>query len=139
MLKKAILTVLKDKHGDDGNEVNPYGENYTATFGPDFKVTLYAAFANPKEFLGSDIILPLYKLTKEHELPFFDMKIRYSRADELDYPTTSERFDSSFVSSCLKQNENLEKIFVCGPPVMNKDIPQHFSKLGLSKDKVVLM
>ena len=133
------MLTLKNKHNDDGQQVNLFGEDYAGTFGDNFKVTLYAAFANPKEFLGSDIILPLYKLCKENDLPFFNMTIRYSRSDELDYPTTNERFNDSFCSSCLKQNENIEKIFICGPPIMNKDIPKHFGNLGFNADKIVLM
>ena len=178
LYKKALFTVLKDKHDDDGEMINVFKEDYAGTFGPNFKISLYAGFANEEEFLGSDIILPLYDLCKENNLTFFDMILRIGKSkpkavqsepaqgqkaptdrsevyltpatderlltstekdQKKDYPITNKRFDLNFCSQIFKKDSQIEKVFICGPPILNRLIPSYLKELEYKSENIVLV
>lgn len=61
LLKKSIYTVVYDNYGlDEANYMNPFNEDYNNTFGPDFRVLLFAGFREINMFYGFNMIQSLY-------------------------------------------------------------------------------
>jgi len=98
-----------------------------------FKLVIFASFQNEEEFIGADWIRKLYQISKTQNLGLFDISVRYSNnASDSEIPTISGlkyhllklgRFDTEFLSKHLIPRDEIQKVYICGPPAMNKTVP----------------
>ena len=136
LLKKALFTSFSQSlEGEDLDQMNVYKEDYAGAFNNNFKLVLFGSFANDDEFLGSDIICKLFEVVKEKNYKWFDMKIRISDKNTKfkNIPLTKMYFDRNFLSENITNEENLKKIYVCGPPVMNKKMHEELINFGINE------
>lgn len=95
------------------------------------EIELVASFISVDEFYGKEIILPLHKLNKEYNLPYFKIIIRLSKPSVIEGLEIDKRkFDKVFVEDHVREIDNLERVLICGPPNLYKDVGE-----GL-KDKI---
>jgi hypothetical protein len=107
--------------------------------GSTFKFVLYASFENKKDGLGFDLLEGLYEVTKKLNLKNFDLVIRLS--------VTGSRWDADFIKRQIqiRSSETIERIWVCGPPVMNELFDKTFEEmrqegeLKLNRQQVEIM
>ena len=136
LLKKAIFTVANQKSKSLNRFFN---ENYETTFDKSFQVVLFASFATFEDFSGYNIIKKLYEISKEENLKLFDMVIRMGKGSKVtDIPTTDGMFDSEFARKYI-DNTKLSRVYICGPPVMNKSVPKALRKIGISNSRIVIV
>jgi len=139
LLKKALFTEFNEiLSEEDVDQINIYKENYVGSFNNNFKLMLFASFANDEEFIGSEIISKLYECVKEKKYNWFDMKIRISAKDTKfqNLPLTSSYFDHRFLKKNVMKEESLKKIYVCGPPAMNKKMHEELMTYGIDENVI---
>jgi len=101
---------------------------------------VYAAFTNSEEFIGRDIIIPLTKINDKLDLKLFDFVCRFSEYSLVKgINCTDRRFDSNFIKSEVSKWENLQTVFVCGPPIMNRSVLKGLSDNKIDRDIVHLL
>jgi len=120
-------------------EANVFKQDFENIFGDKFKVILFAAFQSKEEIDYLDFILTLYKINKKYNLNYFDMILRFNDKSTIEgAATTNSYFDAKFI----KENvivDHCSKIFVCGNPKMNKEIPEICIKNQIEKEKICLV
>lgn len=138
LLKKALFTPHYDEKLVIPSTFNFYEEDYVGTFNNNFKLILFASFANDDEFIGSDIIVNLYHIVKKKNLSFFEMKLRISDKNTKfkGLPLINGYFDANFMNNNIKNDDNLKKIFICGPPAMNKKVYEDLQRNDIIEDKL---
>lgn len=138
LLKKAIFTPNKENEKALSPSFNIYKEDYVGTFNNNFKITLFGSFKNDDEFIGSDIVVNLYEIVKAKKLGFFDMKIRFSEKETNfeKIPLISGYFDSKFMKENISNDENMKKIYVCGPPTMQKKLFDDLQICKIEENKI---
>ena len=67
------------------------------------------------------------RISKQNVNPVMDQNVTF----------TKERFASILSQSLL--TEVYERVWVCGPPVMNEDMVNMFDKLGVAKEKYLIL
>jgi len=129
---------LKD---EEISSLNAYKEDYVGSLNNDFKLILFASFANDEEFIGSEIITKLYEIVKERNFNWFDMKIRISSKEThfKQIPLIKSFFDENFIDENIEKGERLKKIYVCGPPVMNKKLFEDLKKFQINESIIHLV
>ena len=143
VLKKSIYTVIKKKVGEvEAKKMDVYEEDYDQEM-KDFKFILYGAFVSWSDFPGSNIVERLYRITKENELPWFDMKIKISKQEPSDgekgnLPLIKNRFDMNFLQSNIDVNAT-SGVYICGPPIFNQTIPLSLETMGLPESKITIV
>ncbi|CDW77349.1 cytochrome b5-like heme steroid binding domain containing protein [Stylonychia lemnae] len=91
--------------------------------GDSFKFVLYVSFPKREEVIGLELYEGLVQIQEKFELKNFEFHMRLSNE-------TKERWDFKFLDQQLdKYNENLQKIWVCGPPRMNEDFDKNLLRL----------
>ncbi len=144
LLKKAIftsLTLQQNLKDEEISSLNAYKEDYVGSLNNDFKLILFASFANDEEFIGSEIITKLYEIVKERNFNWFDMKIRISSKEThfKQIPLIKSFFDENFIDENIEKGERLKKIYVCGPPVMNKKLFEDLKKFQINESIIHLV
>ena len=95
------------------------------------------AFADHSEVIASDLLTALQRLNEEHGLKFFDMTVRFSNKKPFQgLKCTNERFDQSFIKKEMEKWGKVSKVFVCGPPAMNRAVPEALLNLNFDKDLI---
>lgn len=113
------------------------------------KFTCYCSFASKQEFIGIEWIRKLYEINRDHELGLFECFVRYSdKSSDESLPTISgrfllsepliDRFNGDFVASRVAK-ESWEKIYICGPPVMNHVLINELEKKEVKNEKVIII
>lgn len=136
LLKKAIFTDLHQNfNSEELISLNAYKEDYIGSLNNNFKLILFASFANDEEFIGADIITKLYEIVKEKNMDWFDMKIRIADKNTIfkNIPVISGYFDNKFLIENLKK-DNLKKIYICGPAFMNKKLNEELLNYQINGD-----
>jgi len=113
--------------------------NTQSIFRYGFKLHVFASFTHFEDFIGLDICKKLVQICMAKGFEdAFRVTIRARDAKESHfYSLTEKSFDDVFVEETV--NKNFEKVYVCGPPVFNHQVPISLSLLGIDKHKVILV
>ena len=92
-----------------------------------FKLRLYVSFQNKKESVGMELITALEFFCKKNGLDNFELHQRFSQEK-----INPARWDNSFIQRelCKGKPNEIHKILVCGPPVLNETFDRFFSNHG---------
>lgn len=92
-----------------------------------FRLRLYVSFQNKKESVGMELITALDSFCKRHNLTNFELYQRFSQEK-----INPARWESDFIQRELcKGNPNeIHKVLVCGPPVLNETFDRFFTSHG---------
>ena len=101
-----------------------------------FKFILYASFPNRTEALALDLVEKFDELCKLKKYDLFELRLRLSSE-------TKQRWDEAYIKSQMKEIGNVERVWVCGPPIMNDAFMQMFNtfgkEVGVTKDMLDVM
>ena len=100
---------------------------------------IYGSFAEIKDCVGFELIKRLSIINSQMNNSNFKAFFKFSNGEkDADIVTLNERFTQDFVenvmSDCLP-----ERIYVCGPPQFNRDIPEFALNCGFSKDRIIIV
>eukprot|EP00347_Sterkiella_histriomuscorum_P018766 403344262 len=112
------------------------------------KFILYASFQDQENSIGLEMCQYLDRLCKKHSLDNFEFHLRHSTgytpkkkiviADEESQKIMSSmnhrRWDSYFLDDVLERNSKhgkIQKLWVCGPPLMNEGFDVALENLGI--------
>ena len=96
-------------------------------FNEDFKFVFYVSFMSRDEAIGLELMEGLHNLLRESGSDAFDLRLRLSKdPKQLAKPP---RWDEAFVREQLNDLGKLEKLWVCGPPMMNEQFEDITQKL----------
>ena len=109
-------------------------------FQPGFKLHLYAAFQSREQAIGLDLIEALQQVNQLLGLNNFKATVRLSQTDGPKLP----RWTPEYIESELMPYQGqMQKVWVCGPPVMNemfdKALGNLSEKLQLEPHQVDIM
>ena len=135
LLKKAIFTVCSRKNIEI---TNLYNEDYVNTFYSDLKVILVGAFAVKEDFVGFKTIKKLLDISRENQLDLFDMIIKLDKGEIEGVQRWDSHFDIRFMMKHVNTSK-LSRVYVCGPPKMNRAVPKSLERLGVSKSKIIIV
>jgi NAD(P)H-flavin reductase len=135
LLKKAIFAVCSKNNIEI---VNLYNEDYVNTFLSDLKVVLVAAFAVKEDFVGFKTIKKLLDISQENELNLFDMIIKLDKGKIEGVQMWDSHFDMKFMMKHVNTNK-VSRVYVCGPPKMNRNVPKSLERIGVSKSKIIVV
>ncbi|KRX10636.1 Tubby C-terminal-like domain [Pseudocohnilembus persalinus] len=96
---------------------------------------LFVSFNDSNEFFGRDIIEPLALLNRKYSLNLVNVCLRFSNkpkilgikvVQETIMSKYIQKFDQRFIQKELDdiELEEIEKVWVCGPPQMQQTVPQ---------------
>jgi len=140
MLRKVIDEILTETEGKEvADKINIFQQNYSETFDPSFRITLYAAFPATDDFLGLEIVQKLCQLCKIHNKPYFEAFIKISQkgTNLEDVIMLNSRFTKEVVQSAVR--EDLEKVYICGTPQFNKELSDLLSQIEVRTDKILFV
>ena len=140
LLKKSIYKALLTMFGKDvAEKTNVFNEDYEETFGPQFKLILYASFQSKEEVDYLDFIITLYNINKKYNLNYFDMILRFNAGLNIPgIPTINSYFDEKFFNANIIPDQ-CSRVFICGNPSMNQLIPKICLQCQIEKDKIYLV
>ena len=98
-----------------------------------FKLYLFVSFPNRQDSIALELFEALANYCNRHGLQNFDLYVRLSQEDQ-----NPKRWDQDFVLQQLKQFnvDEIEKIWVCGPPTMNETFDKAFHSLNNTATKL---
>ena len=73
----------------------------------------------------------LLKLQNHLGKDCFDLKLRLSEGN-------SQRWTEEFVTEAIENQKNLQKVWVCGPPLMNENFEKYLRNLE-KKEKINML
>ena len=81
-----------------------------------FKFVLFCSFPNRKDSIALEMLEGLQEITAKKECNNFELVLRISSEQK------GSRWDSDFIRRqvAIQKATRLNKIYVCGPPVMNE-------------------
>ena len=135
LLKKAIFTVSSKNNIEI---TNLFSEDYINTFYPSLRVVLFGAFSVKEDFIGFKTIKRLQEISQENQLNLFEMIIKLDKGELEGVQMWSGHFDMKFMLKHMNST-NVSRVYVCGPPKMNKTVPLHLERIGIPKTKVILV
>ena len=93
--------------------------------GSTFKFVLYVSFDSRKDALAMELLEGLYEITQKLGLKNFDLVIRLSSEKQ------GSRWNEEFIKRQfqIRTGETIEKVWVCGPPVMNELFDRTFESM----------
>jgi len=136
----VINEILTETEGKEvADKINIFEQNYSETFDPSFRITLYAAFPATDDFLGLEIVQKLCQLCKIHNKPYFEAFIKISQkgTNLEDVIMLNSRFTKEVVQSAVR--EDLEKVYICGTPQFNKELSDLLSQIEVRTDKILFV
>ncbi|KRX06844.1 hypothetical protein PPERSA_11489 [Pseudocohnilembus persalinus] len=125
MLQKVIFEIaVKEKGVQFANQNIDIHQIGLEKMFNDVQIELIASFVNEGEFYGKDIIVPLAQLCQKHNLSYFTNKIRVKSTQKIEgINIEKRRFEKQFFFEQKQQLQEAQKIFICGPPILNKNVP----------------
>lgn len=97
----------------------------------------YVSFPSVKESVGLELLEAFHDYCQKHGLKTFELKKRISNEGK------PPRWDEKFVSNELEKlaEGELERVWVCGPPVMNETFDRVLSspQCSVPKDKFEIL
>ena len=138
LFRKTIYTIAKEKGGADAaKKVNVYNEPFDLVFSTDFTVEIYGSFPSIKECLGFELIKRLCIINSQMKDPTFKAFFKFSNGDkDFDVECLNGRLTQELVENILGKNMP-ERIYVCGPPQFNEDVPEFAKRNGFPQDKII--
>lgn len=132
--------MVKQKAGlEAAKKINVYNEDFDQVFSDGFLVEIYGYFTEIKDCVGFELIKHLGVICRQNKLPMFKAFLRFSNGDQcFDVERLNDRCSEQFVEKVLNEGPT-ERIYVCGPPQFNKDVPEFALNHGLTKDKIILI
>lgn len=139
LLRKAICDVISDRIGTANAEpLYPYCKAAFGTINPNFKISLFASFEHGEDFIAKDIIEPLSDISSTYQLNLFDCYLSYGNASLINtIAGGNTRFTQDFIANHL--DTQAERIYICGPPKFNHDLPQFIKNLNVDPRKIFLV
>ena len=134
-LFKVMYQAIKEKAGvEKAEKINVYNIPFDKIM-EGLKVNFIGSFANKKEVIGLDIIEKLAEINNKYKIDCFGAIMR-GHGDE-NIVQTKEYFSEDF----LKKNLDItkEKYYIVGPPKMNAEISRDLARLGVAKNKIILV
>ena len=139
LLRKTICDVIADKAGSAlAQPLYPYCKAALGTIASDFRVTLYASFDQDEDYIAKDILEPLTDISNNYQLNLFSCYLSYSNTASDQSPIGGNvRYNQDFISNYLDMTA--ERVYVCGPPKFNHEIPAFNKKLKYDPKKIYLV
>jgi hypothetical protein len=141
MIYDELGTRLTKTELDKLNIIDPkFAEQFSKTL----RFKLYVSFREPADFIGKDVIEKLCEYSQRFDTnkDMFDASIKVTAEKGfLKFAKlTKDRFDAAYVKKYVQCTpENTPTIFICGPPVFNKDIYNAAIEIGVPHDKIVMV
>ena len=89
----------------------------------DFRLVLFASFQKREDAIGLELLEALVDRVNSSGSVKFELNLRFSNQK-------SARWDKNFVSKQMEASkDNLERIWVCGPPLMNESFEKILEEL----------
>ena len=132
LFKKQIFMSLKSE-SKDTSIVKPC-QDYDSLFnGASFK--LFCGFRTLEDFIGWEWIDKLAELSYQSGQNLFQCVSKLSeKVNFKGIVSTEQYFDAEFYSNQI--SDDTEKIWVCGPPLMQTKIYEELRSNGISADKI---
>ncbi|CAD8113101.1 unnamed protein product [Paramecium sonneborni] len=132
LLQSVIYQIVEKRLGKDlANKLNPY----ESEFHTNLHITLVLAANNKSELIGSNIYFPLIHLQKLLSQQCFKMILKIKEWTD-DVCCVNERFNKVFFQKHIGFISQYHKFYICGPPSMNKTIPNILKDLGVQEQNL---
>jgi len=136
LLWKNMYDILKEKAGvEKAEKINILGLPFEKWMNG-LDVTFMGSFADEKEVLGLDIIKKLAEISKRFGKNNFRAVMKGYGDENIERIT--ERFSRDLFSKTIDVSKE-ERYFVCGPPTFNKQAVRNLAKLGVMKERIMLV
>ena len=114
-------------------------DNTTNLFKKGFKLRVFFSFREIEDFIGLELCEKLFTATQKKGLSdAFKLIIRVPGLREFEsFPVVEQTFDDVFIDTYV--DKNCKRVFVCGPPVFNYQVPISLNIAGIPKDKITLL
>ena len=138
ILFKSMYLALKKKFGAKVAQQIDYGRanDYETALSGGFKLVLYGAFAPGEESFGYEIIKKAAEINALYELDLFEAHVR-GVEDDMHVKKIAKHIGEQFIREHV--NPAATKIYICGNPPFNKQVPQYLKKLGVDPLKIVMV
>ena len=73
--------------------------------------------------------------------PNFEVVLSLSDGDKIEGVTSLKkaRFNQNFLKENIKDIQSVSRFLICGPPFLNKDVPEDLINLGVYNNKIHLV
>jgi len=88
---------------------------------PEFELHLYVSFQSRADAIALDVLEGLQELVRNNKSKSLHLHLRFS-------DQKSRRWDDAFVREQMKNVKSVQKVWVCGPPVMEESFEQILEK-----------
>ena len=134
LLFKKQMFISLQAESKDTSIVKPT-QDYNSIF-PGSKFKLFCAFRSLEDFIGWQWIDKLSELSKKTGEGFFEcISCVPSDVNLKGIVNTKERFNAQFFKKHI--SKNVDKIWICGPPVMQAQIYNNLKVNGIDMQKIV--
>jgi len=99
-------------------------------------VKFCGAFAKQEEAYGYDIVLMLAKVNQKFKLDVFEAIMTVAKGDQ-EIKELKDRFNRQMLQNYV--GSIADRYYVCGPPGMNKSVPEQLAGMGVPKGKIILV
>ena len=139
VLRKLIFDILEERIGPDAvKPLIPYVRDFIELIEEDFKITLFASIVNTEDFYGRDILENLQELTHSTNQRMFSQNLSFGKKSLMEnIMQGNKRFNEDFVMNNLDMKA--ERVYICGPPVFNHDLPKIIQQTGFDKSRIILV
>ncbi len=107
---------------------------YNEMFKGNFTLSYFGVFESEEEYYGKEIIEGLSTICEATNPKLFSSNI-IKKAQKPDW-FTNRHFDGDFFKERIPTD--VEKVFVCGPPQMLKEIPEALVEGGVKREKIII-
>ncbi|EAR87476.1 cytochrome b5-like heme/steroid-binding domain protein (macronuclear) [Tetrahymena thermophila SB210] len=125
-------------------QINIENEDYENNINPNLKIKVFASFMSVSQSFGAvELLNQMMRFEKENNLQLFSCIVKVSKNPEelqkFSYlETTSQQFSKEFIytNANLKQTK---RVFICGPPILNKSVYNGLVDLGYEEMDIMLV
>jgi len=136
LLWKNMYEILKEKVGvEKAEKINVLGLPFHNWMNG-LDVTFMGSFVDEREVLGLDIIKKLAEISKRYGKNNFRAFMKGYGDENIERIT--ERFSRDLYSKNIDVSKE-ERYLICGPPTFNKQAVRNLLKLGVMKERIMLV
>jgi len=137
ILFKSMYLALKQKHGSKiAQQIDFHGADYERSLSNNFKLVLYTAFAPGEENIGYDIIKKAAEINAKYNLDLFEAHVKGVEEDPY-VKKIAKHIDGQFIRE--RVNKEASKVYICGSPAFNQNVPNHLQNMGVDPLKIMLV
>ena len=93
----------------------------------EFEFILYVSFQNRETSMGLELCEALDQFCKKHDLRTFRLVTRLSQGFTGSRPP---RWDETYIMQELGRLKKIQRVCVCGPPIISEIFDKTFEKIG---------